>query len=144
MSALWERGLREGGKPSTILQDATRLSGVIRMPSCFRVMLSGRTRFGFAGGRFARMQGSAGYGSTICDTRRASHAVMSGENLPLVGQAPRAPAASDDGRLCHLADGHLVEAAEKVGNIIAEAMGGIWPECLDQAEVGRNQECRPR
>ena len=28
MSALWERGLREGGKPSTILQDATRLSGV--------------------------------------------------------------------------------------------------------------------
>ena len=28
MSALWERGLREGRKPSTILQDATRLSGV--------------------------------------------------------------------------------------------------------------------
>ena len=28
MSVLWERGLREGCKPSTILQDATRLSGV--------------------------------------------------------------------------------------------------------------------
>ena len=28
MSELWERGLREGCKPSTILQDATRLSGV--------------------------------------------------------------------------------------------------------------------
>ena len=28
MSALWEGGLREGCNPSTILQDATRLSGV--------------------------------------------------------------------------------------------------------------------
>ena len=29
MSALWERGLREGRKPSTILPNTTRLSGGI-------------------------------------------------------------------------------------------------------------------
>ncbi len=34
MSALWERGLREGCKPSTILQDATRLSGVALGETC--------------------------------------------------------------------------------------------------------------
>ena len=52
----------------------------------------------------------------------AGHAVMSGENLPwvgrLLGHRRHGTTAGD----AHLADGHLVEAAEKVGRLISEAM----------------------
>ncbi len=54
----------------------------------------------------------------------ASHAVMSGENLPLVGKLLGHRRHRTTAGYAHLADGHLVEAAEKVGSIIAEAMEG--------------------
>lgn len=52
----------------------------------------------------------------------ASHAVMSGENLPLVGKLLRHQRHHTTAGYAHLADGHLVEAAEKVGALIARAM----------------------
>ena len=47
---------------------------------------------------------------------------MSGENLPLVGRLLEHRRHGTTAGYGHLADGHLVEAAEKVGKVIAEAM----------------------
>ena len=52
----------------------------------------------------------------------ASHAVMSGENLPLVGKLLGHRRHRTTAGYAHLADDHLVEAAERVGGVIAEAM----------------------
>ena len=52
----------------------------------------------------------------------ASHAVMSGENLPLVGKLLGYRRHETTASYVHLADGHLVETAEKVGSLIAVAM----------------------
>ena len=52
----------------------------------------------------------------------ASHAVMSGENLPFVGKLLGHHRHSTTAGYAHLADGHLVETAEKIGSIIAKAM----------------------
>ena len=52
----------------------------------------------------------------------ASHAVMSGENLPLVGKLLGHRRHETTASYAHLADGHLVETAEKVGSLIADAM----------------------
>ena len=52
----------------------------------------------------------------------ASQAVMSGENLPLVGKLLGHRRHRTTAGYAHLADAHLVEAAEKVGNVIAAAM----------------------
>ncbi len=52
----------------------------------------------------------------------ASHAVMSGETLPLVGKLLGHRRHETTAGYAHLADGHLVETAEKVGSLIAEAM----------------------
>ena len=52
----------------------------------------------------------------------ASHAVMSGENLPLVGRLLGHRRHETTAGYAHLADEHLVEAAEKVGRKFAEAM----------------------
>ena len=52
----------------------------------------------------------------------ASHAVMSGEDLPLVGKLLGHRRHSTTAGYAHLADAHLVETAEKVGSIIAQAM----------------------
>ncbi len=52
----------------------------------------------------------------------ASHAVMSGENLPLVGKLLGHRRHTTTAGYAHLADAHLVETAEKVGSIIAKAM----------------------
>ena len=52
----------------------------------------------------------------------ASHAVMSGENLPLVGKLLGHRRHQTTAGYAHLADGHLVETAENVGSLIAEAM----------------------
>ena len=52
----------------------------------------------------------------------ASQAVMAGENLPLVGKLLGHRRHRTTAGYAHLADGHLVEAAEKVGSIIAQAM----------------------
>ena len=55
----------------------------------------------------------------------ASHAVMSGENLPLVGQLLGHRRHRTTAGYAHIADQHLVEAAEKVGILIAQAMAGF-------------------
>ncbi len=52
----------------------------------------------------------------------ASHAVMSGENLSLVGKLLGHRRHRTTAGYAHLADGHLVEAAERVGKIIDRAM----------------------
>ena len=52
----------------------------------------------------------------------ASHAVMSGENLPLVGKLLGHRRHKTTAGYAHLADGDLVETAEKVGSLIADAM----------------------
>ena len=52
----------------------------------------------------------------------ASQAVMSGENLPLVGELLGHRKHRTTAGYIHLADGHLVEAAEQVGQIIAAHM----------------------
>jgi len=52
----------------------------------------------------------------------ASQAVMAGENLSLVGKLLGHRRHSTTAGYAHLADGHLVETAEKIGSIIAEAM----------------------
>ena len=52
----------------------------------------------------------------------ASQAVMSGENLPLVGKLLGHKRHETTAGYAHLADGHLVTAADKVGRLIAEAM----------------------
>ena len=52
----------------------------------------------------------------------ASHAVMSGENLPLVGKLLGHRRHETTAGYAHLADGHLVKTAEKIGRIIKDAM----------------------
>ena len=54
----------------------------------------------------------------------ASQAVMAGENLPLVGKLLGHRRHETTAGYAHLADEHLVEAAEKVGCLIAKAMAG--------------------
>ena len=53
----------------------------------------------------------------------ASQAVMSGENLPLIGKLLGHRRHRTTAGYTHLADRHLLKAVEKVGRIIAEAMG---------------------
>ena len=52
----------------------------------------------------------------------ASQAVMSGENLPLIGKLLGHRRHRTTAGYAHLADGHLVEAAEAIGAIISRAM----------------------
>ena len=52
----------------------------------------------------------------------ASQAVMAGENLPLVGKLLGHRRHRTTAGYAHLDDAHLVEAAEKVGSIIGQAM----------------------
>ena len=54
----------------------------------------------------------------------ASHAVMSGENLPVVGQLLGHQRHRTTAGYAHIADKHLIEAVEKVGILIAQAMAG--------------------
>ena len=67
----------------------------------------------------------------------ASHAVMSGENLPLVGKLLGHRRHETTAGYAHLADGHLVETAEKVGSLIAEAMNLHIATPLPRARVCR-------
>ncbi len=67
----------------------------------------------------------------------ASQAVMAGENLPLVGKILGHRRHRTTAGYAHLADEHLVEAAETVGGIIARAMGGrTGPPLLPDAPDG--------
>ena len=68
---------------------------------------------------------AAGLGGLRLDDLRhtfASQAVVSGENLPLVGKLLGHRRHSTTAGYAHLADAYLIETAEKVGSTIAEAM----------------------
>ena len=52
----------------------------------------------------------------------ASQAVMAGENLPVVGKLLGYRRHRTTESYAYLEDGHLVEAAEKIGMVIAHAM----------------------
>ena len=67
----------------------------------------------------------------------ASHAVMSGENLPQVGKPLGHRRHETTASYAHLADGHLVETAENVGSLIAEAMGLDNAPSTSRARVRR-------
>ena len=54
----------------------------------------------------------------------ASQAVMSGENLPLVGKLLGHRRHRTTAGYAHVADNHLAEAAERVGALVGAAMGG--------------------
>ena len=54
----------------------------------------------------------------------ASQAIMSGESFPLVGKLLGHRRNRTTAGYAHLADKHLVETADRVGSIIAEAMNG--------------------
>ena len=47
---------------------------------------------------------------------------MAGENLPLIGKLLGHRRHQSTAGYAHLADGHLVEAAEKIGFHVAQAM----------------------
>ena len=50
---------------------------------------------------------------------------MSGENLPQVDKLLGHRRHRTTAGYAHLADGHLVEATERVGSLIAKAMAGL-------------------
>ena len=64
----------------------------------------------------------------------ASQAVMAGEGLPLVGRLLGHRRYRTTAGYAHLDDAHLVEAAEKVGSIIAGAMK--CPRAATQSTIG--------
>ena len=68
----------------------------------------------------------------------ASHAVMSGGNLPLVGKLLGHRRHRTTAGYAHLADRHLVEAAERIGRIIAKAMAGDRPSDSAKLATRRN------
>ena len=58
---------------------------------------------------------------------------MSGENLPLVGKLLGHRRHRTTAGYVHLSDGHLVEAAEAVGTVIADTMQfgpRVWPGAI--------------
>ena len=68
----------------------------------------------------------------------ASHAVMSGENLPLVGKLLGHRRHETTAGYAHLADGHLVETAETVGSLIAQAMSLRKPPSSSSSRARRS------
>ena len=83
--------------------------GVYGLESCWRAV---RTAAKLGGLRLHDLRHTA-----------ASQAVMSDENLLLVGKLPGHRRHRTTASYAHLADWHLVEAGEKVGGVIAAAMG---------------------
>ena len=84
----------------------------------------GQGQFRFATRWRAACEGAGPGRLRLHDLRHtyASHAVMCGENLPLVGRLLGHRRHRTTAGYAHLTDEHLVEAAEKVGGIIAVAM----------------------
>ncbi len=74
----------------------------------------------------------------------ASQAVMAGENLPLVGKLLGHRRHRTTASYAHVADAHLVEAAEQVGSIIAAAMQCSQPQaCLHLREASHSPLRQP-
>ena len=90
--------------------------------------------------RWQKLRGLAGLDDVrIHDCRHtvASQAVMSGENLPLVGRILGHKRHRTTAGYAHLSDAHLVDAAGKVGSLIAEAMN---LECTPPCRAGVRPE----
>ena len=127
--AIWLRDSKTGPR-SVPLGDATRavldaLSGerpadAFLFPTYARGSSEWRLRV-----RWQSVCEAAGLGPLrLHDLRHtfASQAVMSGENLPLVGRLLGHRRHRTTAGYAHLADHHLVEAAERVGQHLAKAM----------------------
>lgn len=96
---------------------------------------------------FASMSERPGLGALrIHDLRHtiASHAVMSGENLPLVGKLLSHRRHRTTAGYANLADDHLVEAAEKVGSIITATMDGSVHRPKENHNTDKIGDCGPR
>ena len=91
----------------------------------FPALATGKSRQDRVRVRWQAMCEEAGIGKArLHDLRHtvASHAVMAGENLPLVGRMLGHRRHATTAGYAHLADAHLVETAERVGQLIADAM----------------------
>ena len=77
-----------------------------------------------AGGRFAKTRGSAGCACTTFGTPPPVRPSCPARTCPRSADCSGTVATAQRRGYAHLADGHLVEAAERVGRIIAEAMEG--------------------
>ncbi len=89
----------------------------------------GRGQFRFATRWRAVCEGAGPGRPRLHDLRRAhaSHAVMSGENPPPVGKLLGHRRHGATAGYVHLADDHLVEAAERIGSLVDEAtMSRRW------------------
>ena len=101
--------LRGPGKPEAFLFPSfANGKGYYRLRHCWRVVCEDS--------KLGRLR--------LHDLRHtaASQAVMAGENLPLIGKLLGHRRHRTTAGYAHVADDHLVEAAEKVGNAIAAAM----------------------
>ena len=101
--------------------------------------------------RWHRLRQHAGIGpARLHDLRHtvASQAVMSGENLPLVGKLLGHRRHATTAGYAHLADDHLLAAAERVGALIARAMSappGADTSALEPApSASYNDPRKPR
>ena len=121
-----------------------------RKPEAFLSAPCGETRTGELR-RLLAVCADAGLGRQCLNDlghTAASQAVMAGENLPLAGKIlghrwPRTTAG-----YAHLADAHLVEAAERVGSIIAAALESAPPAnqprgCLIDRETPKSPLRQP-
>ena len=68
------------------------------------------------------MRSLAGSACTTLRHTAASQAAMAGENLPLLGKFLGHNRHCTTGEYAHLSDNHRVEAAEKIGQLIADSM----------------------
>ena len=64
----------------------------------------------------------------------ASHAAARSETLPMIGKLLGHSKIATTSRYAHLDDGHVLDAAERIGELIAAAMGEI-------PFIGRNTMC---
>ena len=66
-------------------------------------------------------------GVRIHDLRHsfASHAAQQSETLPMIGKLLGHARLATTSRYAHLNDGHLLEAAERIGGLVADAMSEL-------------------
>ena len=67
-------------------------------------------------------------GVRIHDRRHsfASHAAAHSETLPMIGKLLGQPDLRTTTRYAHLDDGHVIEAAQRIGDLIEQSMNGLY------------------
>ena len=118
----------------------------VRDPGAFPHHAEGRGTYGLATCRRAACADAKLGKLRLHDLRHtaAGQAVIADENLPLVGMLLGHRRHRTTAGYAHLADGHLVEAAEKVGSIIAVAMGETRKLPGSREAPGRTHTGAPR